>query len=159
VSDQHHSVEVFSRGSRTLGASVLVIAIVATLGGMVDPAPGGDRHALLPGLGFSAVELVLLLRALRLGLTISDETVTSRGWFRTRTFPRGAINDVGTSGYSGSYNRYSTSGRFLMLTIEVDSDRIPLPHVAGSAARVHGLADHLRAALALWEREERRKLT
>jgi hypothetical protein len=78
-----------------LGAGVLVIALVATLGGMVDPAPGGDRHALLPGLGFVVVELLLLFRALRLGLTVDDETVTSRGWFRTRTFVRGDVTEVG----------------------------------------------------------------
>ena len=143
------NITVSNPGTRLLGCGVMFIAVAATLGGMFDPATGDDRLELLPGTFFLAVELVLLVRALRLGVTVTANAVTSRGWFRTRMLDRATITRVGTAGYSGLYNRGSTSSRYLMLEVISSGRSLELPNVAGSAAKVHRLADQLRTALDL----------
>ena len=84
------NITVCNQGTRLFGFGVMVMAIAATLGGMFDPT-SGDRLELLPGGFFLAVELVLLVRALRLGVTVTASTVTLRGWFRTRTLDRATV--------------------------------------------------------------------
>jgi hypothetical protein len=141
--------QVFNWGSRALGSAFLVLFLVATVGGILDPTPGPDRPILLPGVLVVAVELFLLVRVLRLGVTVTPDHVISRGWFLTRRYPRGAVSGAGAAGYSGGYNRWTRSKSFTMLWIRVNERAVELPQVAGRPQKVHGLADQLRTALQL----------
>ena len=141
--------EVHSRGTRIFGAAIWSVAIIATLGGMFDPTAGPDEPQLLPGLFILMGETALLVRALRLGVTVRHDGVVSRGWLRTRTFPRNEVTGAGVVGYSGIFTRGVTSGFFLMLTLKVADHTFPLPHIAGRAAPIRQLAERLQTTLGL----------
>ncbi|WP_345502978.1 hypothetical protein [Pedococcus ginsenosidimutans] len=116
---------------------------------MFDPTPGPDQPTLMPGTLVVAFELVLLVRVLRLGVTVTPDHVISRGWFLTRRYPRPSISGAGATGYSGGYNRWSRSKAFTMLWIRVDESAVDLPHIAGRPQKIHRLADELRVALSV----------
>jgi hypothetical protein len=130
-----------------LGAVLLGFFIAATLGGIFDPTPGPDQPTLMPGALVVALELFLLVRALRLGVTVTPEHVVSRGWLLTRRYPVGHVSGAGATGYSGGYNRWSRSKAFTMLWIRVDERAVDLPHIAGRPPKMHRLADELQVAL------------
>ena len=110
------NITVCNQGTRLFGFGVMVMAIAATLGGMFDPT-SGDRLELLPGGFFLAVELVLLVRALRLGVTVTASTVTLRGWFPNSNARPRHRHEGEHSRIFRADNRGSTSRRYLMLEL------------------------------------------
>ena len=149
MAEEMASTEVFNEGSRVLGAALVLALLVATIGGMVDPTLGPDPPTLMPGIVVVGLELILLVRAVRLGVTVTPDRVISRGWLRARTYSRSDVSGVGATNYSGGYNRGSTSGAFLMLRIHVGEVSVDLRHIAGRPRKVHQLADQMREALQL----------
>lgn len=124
-------VRIFSKTARGLYAATWTFFLLATLGGIFDPAPGPDEPNLWPGALLLTSEAALLIRSLRLGLTIDDERVTSRGILRTRRFPRGSITRVKTTGYSGLVYGATTSGWWGMLKIRNSGRWVDLPQTVG----------------------------
>ena len=142
-------VHVYSRMARALYAGAWVIGLGATLGGMFDPTPGADRAEIFPGLLFVALEVLLIVRSLRIGLLIDDDQVSSRGILRTRRFPRDSVTKVRPTGYSGTINWGATSGYFKMLKLRAAGNPVEVPHLIGPPNAVRRLANEAQAALGL----------
>ncbi|MFC8501737.1 hypothetical protein ACFUC1_05225 [Pedococcus sp. NPDC057267] len=142
-------VGIHSLMARILYCTLLALAMLATLGGMFDPTPGPDKPEILPGGLFLALEAILFIRSLRIGLVIDTDHVASRGLIRTRKFPRPTVTQVTTAGYNGFITRGVTSGLFLMLKFEAAGRTVELPQLIGRAKVVRGLADEAQAALGL----------
>jgi hypothetical protein len=140
---------LYSPGARRLGAGIMAIFMIGTGAGMINPVNDPADRQWAAGLIPLVLEAALLSRSLRLGLTIYPDRVVSRGWLRTRTFPRDAITGAGMVGYSGIYNRYTTSGLLVMLTLNANGHTVSLPHVAGRVVPTRLLAVQLHEALGI----------
>ena len=139
--------EVHSWGSRLLGVMLLLLAAGAVIMGMFERQGMAPRPEVLPGVLILGSLAVLVGRALRLGIRIDDDSVTTRGWFRTRRFRRSAVTRVDGRGYSGLYNRFSSSRAFTMLVLTADGCEQEIPGVAGRAARTNERVSAMRDAL------------
>jgi hypothetical protein len=140
---------VHSWGSRLLGLTLLLMGAGAVVMGMFELQDVADSPEVLPGVLVLGGLAVLVGRALRLGISIDDDDVTTRGWFRTRRFRRSAVTRVDGRGYSGLYNRFSSSRTFTMLVLTVDGREQDIQGVAGRAARTNDRLSELRGALGL----------
>ena len=127
----------------------LLLFVAASLGGIYDPVDRIQSGELWPGGLFVAVEIMLVIRALTVGVVVVGDKVISRGWFRTRTIPRVDISSVRAVNYSGLWNRFSSSRLFLMLELNVAGDEVEISAVVGRPIKVQRLASQLRDALGL----------
>jgi hypothetical protein len=108
------TTKVHSWGSRLFGLMVLPMGAGAVIMGMLERQDVAHGQDALPGVLALGSLAVLAGRALRLGISINDDELTTRGWLRTRRFRRSAITRVDGRGYSGFYNRSSSSRTFTM---------------------------------------------
>lgn len=140
------AVHVYSRMARALYCGTWLIGLLATLGGMFDPTAGPDEAEVFPGALFVAIEAVLIVRSLRIGLVIEDDKISSRGILRTRHHPRNSVIRIKPTGYSGIINWGATSALFLMLKLQVGKRTIELPQLIGPPNAVRPLAAKAQAA-------------
>jgi len=134
--------------ARLASIMFLLLFVAASLGGIYDPVDRVQR-GLWPGMLFVAVAMMLVLRALTVGVVVVGDKVISRGWFRTRTISRADISSVRAVNYSGLLNRSSSSRLFLMLELNVAGREVEIPALVGRPPKVQRLARQLRVALGL----------
>ena len=139
---------VHSLGTRVRGALLVCVGALATLGGMTDPTAGPDQTEWFPGLLLLTAAAALLVRAVRLGITIYPDRLVSRGWVRTRAFSTAQVTRVGTTGYNGIWTWGATSSTFLTVTLELDDDTVPLRQITGSAPAIRRIADRIQRLVA-----------
>jgi hypothetical protein len=143
------TTKVHSWGSRLFGLMVLPMGAGAVIMGMLERQDVAHGQDALPGVLALGSLAVLAGRALRLGISINDDELTTRGWLRTRRFRRSAITRVDGRGYSGFYNRSSSSRTFTMLVLTVDGREQDIQGVTGRATRTNERVSTLRDALGL----------
>ncbi len=136
--------EVHSPGTRVRGTLLVCTGALAILGGMTDPTAGPDQTEWVPGLLLLTAAAALLIRALRLGITVYPDRVVSRGWLRTRGFSTSRITRVSTTGYSGFWTWGATSSFFVTVTLEVGDDTVLLRQITGRAPAMRGIADRIQ---------------
>ena len=78
-----------------------------------------------PGWVLLAAFLAAILRAIRLGLTVTPDHVIVRSWFTTRRIPRSDILNARATPYDG-WNGLSTD-RICQLQLELRTRDEPLP--------------------------------
>jgi hypothetical protein len=103
---------------------VFVLLALATLGGLLDPTMDSDEPD-WPGWVIIGVCLVAIVRAVRLGLTITPEHVIVRSWFTTRRVSRSDILSAHARPYDG-WTGHDTH-HVCQLELELRTRREPLP--------------------------------
>lgn len=143
-------VVVRSGGYVALCAGFWTLLLVVSVGAFLDPVLEGSRD---PDWMFwlgAACLVAVLCRAPFVGLLIRDERVIRRSWVRTRSWSVGGVAGVETAGYSGNLNRYSHSGRFLMLVLHMrDGSVVEVPEVSGVHRKMNDRLHRVAYALHL----------
>ena len=141
-------LNVHSWLARWLYFGSAAVLCVATLGGIADPAVGGDR-SIPVGVALLVLEGVLMVRSLRLGLVFHPGLLTVRGLFMTRRFDARSVSSVEPVGYSGLMNWGATSKRLGMVRIQVAGREVDLVQLIDSPSGVRSNAARLNEALAI----------
>lgn len=121
MSDRTHLSTPYYRAFCT---AVFVLFALVGLGSLLDPTIDSGEPE-WPGWVFVAVSLAAIVRAVRLGLTITPDHVIVRSWFTTRRIPRSDILGARATPYDG-WNGLDTD-RVCQLQLELSTRREPLP--------------------------------
>jgi hypothetical protein len=129
---------------------LLVVTLIALADSTSGSAAGSSRLLVLSAeIGLIVAEVALIVRADRRGLLVRGDALISRGWLRTRTFPRQSITLVGTA----PYERVGMPGvayDFQQVVIAVvDGQRHDFRQVRGLKRSTRRRAGRVREALGL----------
>jgi hypothetical protein len=153
-SSKDNETRVYSAAVRLSGLVEVLWILIVMLTALVDPTSGsaaGSSQLLAVSAEIALVvaAVFLMVRAARRGLIVRGDAVISRGWLRTRTFPRESITLVGTA----PYERVGMPGvayDFQQMVIAVvDGERHDFRQVRGWKRTTNRRADQLREALGL----------
>jgi hypothetical protein len=110
---------------RAFNIAVIGLEAMAIAGGLAEPGSlPGNPDAL--GWVMLAAALVLILRAARLGITVTPHTVVVRSWFITRRIPRHDVLNARAAPYDGLLNGGVDSGWLNQLELEIRGREWPL---------------------------------
>lgn len=123
----------------------MVFALM-TLGGLVDPVPSAAGPA-WPGLVIVVILAVLIGRAIRLGMVIDRDDVTTRGLLMSRNTPTSGVLRVEAVGYSGQLNWYGQSRSLRMLRLDLQEGHRDVPMVIAFSGRAHAIEQRANTAL------------
>lgn len=144
-------MRIYSKVARGLCAAPWGLFVLSALVGIFDPTSGPDQPV-GPVLQLVAAG-ALLIRSLRLGLTIDESRLTSRGILRTRHLPRDVITQIQETRYRGMAFGNTPSGWWRMLRVRSDERWVNLPHTMGAPRALRLLEAQAALALGLPERE------
>lgn len=136
-----------SPGYRALGGAIWLAAAVVGAAGFYD------AHARLsgvadtsPGWLATAACLILAIRALRLGVIVTDRHVVIRSWLRSQRLHRDAVLGARAVPYRGALSP-GPSGFLSMIQLIVPDGSLDVPVVLGltRGGRIPALAARLRS--------------
>jgi hypothetical protein len=133
---------------RAFCATVLVAIALAVLAGLAEPDTATSEPN-WPGWLFLAVDLVLLFRATRLGLTLTGDTLVVRSWLTTRRFPLADITAVHSAYYDGWWGLNCDCLNQLELELRGREHPVPVRAVVATtrSRRIARIAHQLRQRL------------
>jgi hypothetical protein len=109
---------------RALCTAVFALFALVLIGSLLDPAVNSGEPD-WPGWIFLAVSLAAIVRAVRLGLTITPDHVIVRSWLTTRRIPRSDILSARATPYDGQIGLHTD--RVCQLELELRTRPAPLP--------------------------------
>ncbi|MFV0461769.1 MAG: hypothetical protein ACK5MP_01015 [Nostocoides sp.] len=144
-------VVVRAKGYLLLILSWICVLLVAAVGAFLDSSLDGQRDPDWMLWALTAALTALIARAPFVGVVVADGRVRRRTWLRSQEWDAREAKVVGSSGYSGALNRYSTSRRYKMVIFAMQADRHEhdVPELSGRPATVDRFIDQLNAALSV----------
>jgi hypothetical protein len=130
---------------RALCTAVFVLFALATIGGLVDPAVDSGEPD-WPGWVVLAGSVAGIVRAIRLGLTVTPDHVIVRSWFTTRRIPRSNILGARATPYDGWNGLDTHRVCQLELVLRTRSEPLPVRSIVATtrSRRVQRIAYALR---------------
>ena len=146
----YERIRIRSGGYLALCGGYLALMLAISLGAFLDPTLAYSRDPVWMFWSLAACLVALLCRAPFVGVAVGDGRVTRSTWFRSQSWPAAEVAYVSLAGYSGGLNRFSRSGRYLMLAVRLrDGTVVDVPEVAGVRRNMEKRADLLAEALEL----------
>jgi hypothetical protein len=118
---------------RAFNIAVFGLFALSIIGGLAEPGSLPGNPDWLGWLMLAAV-LVLAVRAARLGITVTSDTVIVRSWFTTRRIPRRDLLNARAASYDGFWNGGLETAWLNQMELEIRGRNHPL-HVRAIATR------------------------